>query len=47
MKEIAAAFREHSHGIDQVNAAIAGMNTSTQQNAVNADKLPAIMPILL
>ncbi|MFB3925140.1 MAG: methyl-accepting chemotaxis protein [Syntrophales bacterium] len=43
MGEIAAASQEQSQGIDQVNNAIAGMNSTTQQNAGNAEKLSAIM----
>jgi methyl-accepting chemotaxis protein len=43
MGEIAAASQEQSQGIDQVNAAIAGMNATTQQNAGNAEKLSSIM----
>lgn len=45
MGEIATASQEQSRGIDQVNSAIAGMNTTTQQNALNADRLSSIMSI--
>ena len=45
MGEIAAASREQSQGIDQVNRAIAEMSTSTQKNAGNAESLSAIMSI--
>ncbi len=43
MAEIAAASEEQSQGIDQVNSAIAEMNTTTQQNAGNAENLANIM----
>ena len=43
MGEVAAASQEQSQGIDQVNGAIASMNTTTQQNAGNAEKLSTIM----
>ena len=43
MGEVAAASQEQSQGIDQVNVAIASMNTTTQQNAGNAEKLSTIM----
>jgi methyl-accepting chemotaxis protein len=45
MSEIAAASREQSQGIDQVNTAIAEMSSTTQQNAGNAENLSAIMSI--
>jgi methyl-accepting chemotaxis protein len=43
MSEIAVASREQSQGIDQVNSAIAEMNTATQQNAKHAETLSSIM----
>lgn len=43
MAEIAAASQEQAQGIDQVNTAIAGMNTTTQQNAGNAEKLSTLV----
>ena len=36
--EIASASREQSQGIEQVNKAVAEMNSVTQQNAVNAEE---------
>jgi methyl-accepting chemotaxis protein len=43
MEDISAASQEQSRGIDQVNSAIAEMNTATQQNAGNAEELSTIM----
>jgi len=43
MGDISVASQEQSRGIDQVNIAIAEMNTSTQQNAGNAESLSDIM----
>jgi len=43
MSEIAAASQEQTQGLDQINSAMAGMNSTTQQNAGNAEKLAAIM----
>lgn len=43
MEEIAAASKEQSQGIDQVNIAIAEMNTSSQQNARNSENLSYVM----
>jgi len=41
--EIAAASKEQSQGIEQINAAVSEMNTSTQTNAASAEELAAIM----
>ena len=41
--EIAAASKEQSQGISQVNQAVVGMNTVTQQNAASAEELAAAM----
>ncbi len=38
LEEIAAASREQSQGIDQVNTAVAQMDKVTQQNAANAEE---------
>lgn len=43
MEEVAAASREQSQGVDQVNIAIAEMNTTSQKNARNAEDLSNIM----
>lgn len=43
MSEIAAASREQSEGIDQVNRAVAEMNKVTQQNAAIAEELASTM----
>lgn len=43
MEEIRAASSEQTLGIDQVNAAIAGISASTQQNVGNAETLSSIM----
>jgi methyl-accepting chemotaxis protein len=43
MEEISAASSEQTLGIDQVNAAIAGISASTQQNVGNAETLSSIM----
>ncbi|HPL63988.1 MAG TPA: methyl-accepting chemotaxis protein [Syntrophales bacterium] len=43
MSEIAAASQEQAQGLDQINSAMAGMNSTTQQNAGNAEKLASIM----
>ncbi|PKN19049.1 MAG: hypothetical protein CVU71_09725 [Deltaproteobacteria bacterium HGW-Deltaproteobacteria-6] len=45
MSEIAAASKEQSQGIDQVNRAIAEMNVTTQQTAGNAENLACVMTI--
>lgn len=45
MEEIATASHEQAQGIDQINSAIAGMNTTTQVNTGNAEKLASIMSI--
>lgn len=41
--EIAGASQEQSHGIDQINRAVAEMNSLTQQNAAGAEELASIM----
>jgi methyl-accepting chemotaxis protein len=41
--EIAAASQEQSQGISQVNKAVVGMNTVTQQNAASSEELAAAM----
>jgi methyl-accepting chemotaxis protein len=41
--EIAAASKEQSEGINQVNKAVAEMNRVTQQNAASAQELAAVM----
>ena len=43
MSEIAAASQEQSQGLDQVNRAMAAMNSTTQRNAGNAEQLSMIM----
>jgi methyl-accepting chemotaxis protein len=43
MREIAAASREQSQGIDQINKAIAEMSHETQQNAAISEELTAAM----
>lgn len=43
--EIAAASKEQSEGINQVNKAVAEMNRVTQQNAATAQELASIMSI--
>ncbi|MCG6534298.1 MAG: methyl-accepting chemotaxis protein [Syntrophales bacterium LBB04] len=41
--EIAEASQEQSSGIDQINRAVAEMNSITQQNAAGAEELASIM----
>jgi len=41
--EIASASQEQSNGIDQINRAVADMNSLTQQNAAGAEELASIM----
>jgi len=41
--EVAAASQEQSEGISQVNTAVVGLNTVTQQNAASAEELAATM----
>jgi methyl-accepting chemotaxis protein len=43
MGEIAAASQEQSQGISQINKAVLGMNTVTQQNAASSEELAAAM----
>ncbi|MCX7983160.1 MAG: methyl-accepting chemotaxis protein [Syntrophales bacterium] len=43
MSEVAAASKEQSQGIDQVNTAIAQMSITTQRNAGNAERLAQVM----
>jgi methyl-accepting chemotaxis protein len=43
MEEIAAASKEQSDGIHQINGAVAEMNRVTQQNAANAEELASVM----
>jgi methyl-accepting chemotaxis protein len=43
MQEIAAASKEQSDGIHQINSAVADMNRVTQQNAANAEELASVM----
>lgn len=43
MGGIAAASREQSQGVEQINTAILEMNTVTQRNAASAEELAAIM----
>ena len=45
MGEISVASREQSEGVDQINTTIAGMSSTTQLNAGNAEKLSSIMSI--
>jgi methyl-accepting chemotaxis protein len=47
MGGIAAASREQSEGIEQINTAILGMNRVTQQNAASAEELASIMAIFI
>jgi methyl-accepting chemotaxis protein len=41
--EIAGSSQEQSHGINQINQAVAEMNSLTQQNAAGAEELASIM----
>ncbi|MBI5607161.1 MAG: MCP four helix bundle domain-containing protein [Deltaproteobacteria bacterium] len=41
--EIASASKEQSQGIEQINKAVADMNSGTQTNAASAEELAAIM----
>ena len=41
--EIARASQEQSNGIEQLNRAVGGMNSITQQNAAGAEELASIM----
>jgi methyl-accepting chemotaxis protein len=43
MEEIAAASKEQSDGIGQINRAVSDMNRVTQQNAANAEELASVM----
>ncbi|MBI5582923.1 MAG: HAMP domain-containing protein [Deltaproteobacteria bacterium] len=43
VEEIAAASKEQSQGIEQINQAVAEMNKVTQQNASGAEELAAVM----
>ncbi|MBI5581654.1 MAG: HAMP domain-containing protein [Deltaproteobacteria bacterium] len=43
--EVAGASQEQSQGVDQLNQAVADMNSVTQQNAAAAEELAAIMAI--
>jgi methyl-accepting chemotaxis protein len=43
ISEVARASKQQSQGVEQVNQAIAEMNTMTQENAASADKLEAII----
>jgi uncharacterized phage infection (PIP) family protein YhgE len=43
IEEIAAASKEQSQGIEQINQAVAEMNKVTQQNASGAEELAAVM----
>ncbi|MEW6518351.1 MAG: methyl-accepting chemotaxis protein [Thermodesulfobacteriota bacterium] len=43
--EIAAASKEQSQGIDQINVAVSAMSTMTQANAASAEDLAALMSI--
>jgi methyl-accepting chemotaxis protein len=43
MEEVAAASREQSQGVDQANIAISEINSTSQQNARNADDLAHVM----
>ena len=45
MGQIAAASREQSQGIDQINKTVAEMNKVTQQNAASAQELASLMAI--
>jgi methyl-accepting chemotaxis protein len=41
--EIASASQEQSQGIEQVNKAVAEMNSVTQQTAAGAEELASVM----
>jgi len=43
IQEIAAASQEQAQGIDQINKAVADMNTLTQRNAAAAEELASVM----
>jgi methyl-accepting chemotaxis protein len=43
MEEVAAASKEQSQGVDQINLAIAEMTTASQKNAKNAEDLSHVM----
>lgn len=43
--EIASASKEQSQGIEQINRAVAEMNSGTQTNAASAEELAAIMSV--
>jgi methyl-accepting chemotaxis protein len=43
VEEVAAASREQSRGVDQINSTMADMNTVTQQNAAGAEELASVM----
>jgi methyl-accepting chemotaxis protein len=45
MGQIAAASREQSQGIDQINKTVAEMSKVTQQNAASAQELASLMAI--
>jgi methyl-accepting chemotaxis protein len=45
MGQIAAASREQTQGIDQINKAVAEMNKVTQQNAASAQELASLMAV--
>lgn len=47
MGAIAAASREQSEGIEQINQAVLQMNQVTQQNAASAEELASIMAIFI
>jgi methyl-accepting chemotaxis protein len=43
ISEIAGASQEQSQGIEQINKAVAEMNTMTQRNAAGAEELASVM----
>jgi methyl-accepting chemotaxis protein len=45
MGEVASASREQTQGIEQINQALADMNTVTQKNAASSEELAATMAI--
>jgi len=45
VEEIAAASKQQSQGIDQINKAVSEIDKTTQQNAASAEELAAVMAV--
>jgi len=45
VEEIAAASKEQTQGIDQINKAVSEIDKTTQQNAASAEELAAVMAV--